>query len=128
MLSIEISASGPVFDGRAERACERLVGDAVEAVAEAGETAAVQLMQHYFKHPRPWYWLQITTAHPGLYTAVVHDRDIVYGPWLEGISERNRTSRFKGYHHWRQARSELTSRIPVLVEPVVTDRVAEMRG
>src|SRR5258708_18660687 len=27
---------------------------------------------------------------------------VVYGPWLEGSSDRNRSTRFKGYRLWRK--------------------------
>lgn len=128
MIDVEITFSGPVFDGRAERACDQLAADAVDVVAETAEEMAVALMQAYFRDPTPYYWLQVTTAHPAYLTSVVHDQGVVYGPWLEGVGERNKTSRFKGYWHWRQTRQSISSRVPELVEMVVSRRVAEMRG
>jgi hypothetical protein len=128
MLTIEINTSGPVFDGRAERACDELAADAVDVVAETAEEHAVALMQAYFRDPTPYYWLQVTIAHPAYLTSVVHDQGVVYGPWLEGVGERNKTSRFKGYWHWRQSRQAIAARVPELVEMVVSSRVAEMRG
>lgn len=37
----------------------------------------------------------------------IHDSKVVYGPWLEGVSARNQTTRFKGYAAFRRARQEL---------------------
>jgi hypothetical protein len=125
---IEINFAGPLFDGRAERAAAELAADAVEVVAETAEEHAVALMEIYFRDPTPYYWLQVTTDHPAYLTNVVHDQGVIYGPWLEGVGSRNKTSRFKGYWHWRQTRQEISSRVPELVEMVVHDRVAEMRG
>ena len=31
----------------------------------------------------------------------------VYGPWLEGVSSRNQTTRFKGYAMWRKTTQKL---------------------
>lgn len=128
MIEIEITASGPVFDGRAEAAAEQLGFDAVDAVAEAAEETATHLMQRFFRDPTPYYWLQVTTAHPAYLTAVVHDRGVIYGPWLEGVGSRNATSRFKGYHHWRLATQEIRSRVDTITAPVVDRAVAQMRG
>ncbi|MDY7101558.1 MAG: hypothetical protein S0880_10260 [Actinomycetota bacterium] len=36
----------------------------------------------------------------------VHDNRVIYGPWLEGVGSRNRTTRFKGYRVWRTIRRE----------------------
>lgn len=37
----------------------------------------------------------------------IHDSDVVYGPWLEGVSSRNQSSRFKGYAMFRNATQQL---------------------
>ena len=37
MISVDVDARGPVFDGRAERITDDLTADAVDVVAEAGE-------------------------------------------------------------------------------------------
>jgi hypothetical protein len=35
--------------------------------------------------------------------ALITDGNVIYGPWLEGISSRNNTTRFKGYFSFRLA-------------------------
>jgi len=37
----------------------------------------------------------------------IHDSGVVYGPWLEGTSRRNNTTRFKGYRSFRNTKSWL---------------------
>ena len=39
--------------------------------------------------------------------AKITDSRVVYGPWLEGVGSRNRTTRFKGYRVWRNTREWL---------------------
>lgn len=38
---------------------------------------------------------------------VIHDSNAVQGPWLEGTSSRNKTTRFKGYAMFRRATQQL---------------------
>lgn len=38
---------------------------------------------------------------------IIHDSKVIYGPWLEGVSSRNQTSRFKGYAMFRKAHQQL---------------------
>ena len=38
---------------------------------------------------------------------IIHDSHVIYGPWLEGVSSRNETTRFKGYAMFRNAKQQL---------------------
>lgn len=128
VIAFDISATGPLFDGRAEQIALDLAADAVDTVGEVAEQQVVRLMELHFQNPRPWYWLQVTRSHPGYLTTVVHDTGIVYGPWLEGVGSRNATTRFKGYRHWRTTRQEIESQVLSIIEPVVEHHVARLGG
>ena len=52
---------------------------------------------------------------------LVHDSNVVYGPWLEGVSSRNQRSRFKGYHMFRNARQTVQR----IAKGVANKRIAE---
>lgn len=52
----------------------------------------------------------------GQYNDVVISDPVVYGPWLEGVSERNRSTRFKGYHLWRHTKQYLRQVAPDIAE------------
>jgi len=41
------------------------------------------------------------------YQGIVVDSNVVYGPWLEGVSSRNQATRFKGYAIFRRTRDKL---------------------
>lgn len=45
----------------------------------------------------------------------VHDGGIVYGPWLEGVSSRNGSTSFKGYHQFELSRATTRKKAKVLV-------------
>ena len=40
-----------------------------------------------------------------------HPKRVIYGPWLEGVSSRNQTTRFKGYASFRRTEEWLQSRV-----------------
>ncbi len=45
------------------------------------------------------------------FTAIVDDGGVIYGPWLEGTSNRNKTTRFKGYAAFRKTRDFVRAKI-----------------
>lgn len=115
MPDVSVSFDGPIFDGRADseaaRFCEALEGD----IAAQVYADVMFNLNRSIKRPTPYYETQITTQRLGD-ARVVHDRGVVYGPWLEGTSERNRTTRFKGYASFRRAAQSVNARIPAFVE------------
>ena len=40
-----------------------------------------------------------------------HPKRVIYGAWLEGVSSRNQTTRFKGYASFRRTEQWLQSRV-----------------
>jgi hypothetical protein len=94
----------------------------------AGQALAeVQLnLDRSIQHPTPYYETQIMIQRQGD-DMVVHDRGIVYGPWLEGLSHRNQTTRFKGYRAFRRATEEMRrTRAPQLAQWTVDRYIAEL--
>jgi len=52
----------------------------------------------------------------GNLTAKIDDGEVVYGPWLEGVSSRNRATRFKGYRMFRRTKQWVDKKLPKIVE------------
>ncbi len=50
---------------------------------------------------------------------LVTDSDIVYGPWLEGTSSRNTTTRFKGYAIFRRTARSIDNEAVRIAEPYI---------
>ena len=109
-----VTQSGPLFDGRAALAAKQSVNAIAE---EVGKTALdrVRTGTVIFRHPTGAYRSRITLNARGNF-AEVHDRNSVYGPWLEGTGSRNKTTRFKGYHFWRKALQETDARAGTVAE------------
>jgi hypothetical protein len=102
MLAVEVDTSGSIFDGTYGDIINLYVEDLKYEIGLQALADVHEILNARIKHPTPYYETQVTIQR--LAGAVVdHDRDIVYGPWLEGISERNRTTHFKGYAAFRKA-------------------------
>ena len=124
-MTAPFRVSGPLFDGRAKRAAEDLC-DAIEyTVAHQAHAELMRVMDGSFRNPTPYYEIQ-TTVQPRGEEMVVHDRGIVYGPWLVGVSSRNRTSKFKGYDMYRRATTAVIPQVARLVAHVLPQFLRRM--
>jgi hypothetical protein len=110
--------SGPLYNGHLQRNLSMAVEEAEQEIATLGaEHLRGDLGAPPFRNPTGWYRSHITPKLVGSLW-VVQDSGVVYGPWLAGTSSRNRTSRFKGYQHWRR----LTSFLFRIAKPT-TDKI-----
>lgn len=106
---------GPLFDGRAHVAVNAFCDDAEEEIAEHGVNVIRTELATVLKHPTGRYQSEIQTER-AQGDRVINDDMIVYGPWLEGTSERNRTTRFKGYATFRRMRAVIQEAAPGIAE------------
>lgn len=97
-----VHSYGPLFDGRASDALADFTHQLQWDLGQQAMADVHHIADISFKHPTPYYETQIQQLWIGP-DVVVDDRGVIYGPWLEGVSERNQTTRFKGYHLWRRA-------------------------
>ena len=99
----DVSRTGPLFTGQTSQSLKLAIDAAEEEIATMSATHLQgDLGAPPFKNPTGWYRSHITPKRLGI-AWVVQDSGVVYGEWLAGTSSRNRTSRFKGYQHWRRA-------------------------
>jgi hypothetical protein len=124
-IRIDASAHGPLFDGRARAAARDLVQDVAVSVGQAALSEVHQLLDQSIREPTPYYETQITMDR-AVDQVRVHDRGIIYGPWLEGTGSRNRTTRFKGYASFRRAAQDVERRVPEIIDRTVRHHVARM--
>jgi hypothetical protein len=59
---------------------------------------------------------------------LINDGGIVYGPWLEGASKRNSSTRFKGYHQFRRTRTRLRKLYGEVAQQKLTEFIGRMGG
>jgi hypothetical protein len=128
-MSLDITFTGPLFDGRAERAIDRACDDARDDIAAFAEERVLMGTSATFKTRTPYYETMVTTTRVSGEVSLVHDQGVVYGPWLEGVGSRNApVTRFGGYHHWRKAKEAVTARGPQIADIAIQRRIPEMGG
>jgi hypothetical protein len=98
-------------------------GDAITDGLEKGLQEAAEIgadwvdgqLNSVLRKQTPYYRLQVT-ARPAGQNWVISDGGVIYGPWLEGVSRRNQSTRFKGYHTFRLIAQLLAREAYVFVE------------
>jgi hypothetical protein len=117
--------SGPFFDGRADRAvvvmCERIRHHVADIALQRLYIRFGQVL----RNPTPYYTTRLRTTRLATEDRV-HDRRMVYGPWLEGTGSRNKTTRFKGYRTFRIVTARLQIDSDELAEPIVRAHMDRM--
>lgn len=126
-LNVQVTARGPVFDGSAKHAVDAFLDEAKQELAAQGLSEVQHNLDQSIKFPTPYYETQVTVERQRD-DWVVHDRGIIYGPWLEGTGSRNQTTRFKGYTAFRRATAQLQSRAGQIVEHVLRKYLPRMGG
>lgn len=127
-IEIDVDTLGPIFGPQAPAAVRQFLREAMDDVSAQLRSEVMQILDRDIKHPTPYYETQIMRERVSddLYT--VHDRDVVYGPWLEGTSERNKTTRFKGYAAFRRGAQAVQAKVPQLTAATLQRCIARLRG
>jgi hypothetical protein len=125
-LNVTVRQKGAIFNSSQVKAAgTRMVTNINEALAEEGVNRVKQRLGQVLKHPTGYYQSKIQIKKGSTYRGV-SDGGVIYGGWLEGISSRNKTTRFKGYHTFRMVQQELAKDKEKLAQPMVTKFIREM--
>lgn len=111
----DVDYDGPLFNGRAIKIFDDFAKDAENDIAKAALRGIKRRFHVKFRHPTGRYESNVKISSAGSDTQI-SDGGIVYGPWLEGIGKKNRTSRFKGYHSFEEAANEIDGRAEDIAE------------
>lgn len=124
-MDVDVRLNGPWFDGSAERTIGAFLNEAKNDVADRGVNLMHESTWH-FKHPTGYWESQIQTDRQAD-DIVIHD-DVVYNAWLEGVSSRNKTTRFKGYRIWRLAGQHLQALAPEIAQRTLSRFIGRLGG
>ena len=140
-MSIDVTTSGPLFDGRAEAALERGVKDVRRKIADKGERIVRDTFAGSIRENHGVFESQFTILDSsavmqyhkysmpvavGPEEVAVTTENAMYGPWLEGVGSRNETTRFKGYWGFRIAFGILDAIAGGLADAELAPYVEEM--
>jgi len=109
-VEIILEKSGPLFTGEVKRLVTQYLFAATGAVAGEGVNLVRASGHSDYKNPTGYYESHVVTDLVSDSSTAVWDSDVIYGPWLEGISSRNQSTRFKGYHTFRKMTAALDRR------------------
>jgi hypothetical protein len=116
---------GPLFNGQAEHAVNAFIEDAKEQVAQVGVNDVHAELRRVLQHPTGYYESRIQTEQQRN-DVVITDGDVIYGPWLEGTSSRNSTTRFKGYATFRRVTQKLQNKANNIASGVLDKYIGRM--
>lgn len=123
-MGISVSTSGPLFDGQAEAIFNDARQAGLARLSEKGASLARQAFDGAIRANQGRFigsvtvFQSSTTVSDAGYTMaidvpqkteVVSTTTASYGPWLDGEGSRNASTRFKGYHGFREAAGELNA-------------------
>lgn len=128
MTDVEIDLNGPLFNGTAIIALRQCTEDIADEVSAQASANVHLMLDRSLRDPTPYYETQVTRDRIMPLTYLIHDRGVIYGPWLEGIGSRNRTTRFKGYASFRRAAQKTESEVDRIGNAVVRRYLPRMGG
>lgn len=123
---IKVRAKGPLFNGQALRAQREYFEAAKEGIAEEGVQLVRDDYDRHHRRPTGHAWSQVEVIRDP--DPMVWDGGIIYGPWLEGVSSRNKTTRFKGYRTFRRMTQELNRRATRIANSLIPPFLQRMGG
>lgn len=118
---------GPLFDGRAEAEHERFRQELLDDVGGQAMADVHENLNLSIRNPTPYYETQIRMIREA-FRRIINDAGVIYGPWLEGVGSRNRTTRFKGYASFRRAVQAVRARVGELAAPSVRRLIERLGG
>lgn len=124
-FTVTVTKRGGVFTPGASFTVERFHEEALMDAATAGAAMVRQRLHTVLRNPTGYYSSQIRERRTAVGSEVT-DSGVVYGPWLEGISSRNASTRFKGYATFRRTAQDLDKQAPRIVDPTITQLVARL--
>lgn len=107
--TVYVDCSGPLFDGTGEKAAAELT----DAIAKRGAEWAQQNLRDTAMNrsgrARGGFQsaLRVVQRSVGYAVPAPMIRGVTWGPWLEGGTQRNKSTKFKGYHLFSKTRTEL---------------------
>lgn len=127
-MGIDVVMSGPLFDGgTSTKAVDAYLEEVRAEIAQEGVNRIKSELGRVLKHPTGHYKGSIQTDR-STQNNIITDGGVVYGPWLEGVSSRNRSTRFKGYSTFRRMTQQLNSEVQQIVEKELPKLVGRLNG
>lgn len=127
-MDVDVRMTGPLFDGRADRAVDAMAREAADEVAKRGVLAVRSIVDREARQSTGRFASRVLADRASGDRVRIHTPGLVYGPWIEGVSRRNQISSFKGHKPFRRARQELDTQAAGIAADVIRRRLKELSG
>jgi hypothetical protein len=117
-LKVTVGLSGALIEGLGPQVIADYLDETRHVVGVLAYTEVRVQLDRSLQHPTGTYTGRLTVQPVGRQT-VVTDQGIVYGPWLEGTSHRNQSTRFKGYHSFQRAAKTTDAKADAVAEQIL---------
>lgn len=112
-MDAELTTSGAIFTDGDQIVRQELASMLLTTATEA-QSRVRQRLDVVLRNPTGFYRSRVTSeVTPTL--GRVHDSNVIYGPWLEGVGSRNARTRFKGYSTFRKIAQRIEQDAPFIV-------------
>lgn len=126
-----VHCTGPMFDGSAETAVSEMTRDIAKRGAEWAEENLRDTRMDKTGRAHGGFQanLRVVRKSSGFSVPGPMVKGVVWAPWLEGVSKRNKATRFKGYKPFAKARQELEdSKAQEIADEVLAEYLPRLGG
>ncbi len=129
-INANVEVSGPLADGQAANLLQEALRKTVHELSEEARSELQSWTMDKTGRATGFFQSHIIISTMKKYrnAEVVHAAypAVLYGPWLEGTSERNRSTRFKGYHLFRLTRQDIQDHAGEVAERNIDDAMSRL--
>lgn len=123
---VYVNLKGPTVEGYALPMLTASLDASLHEVADYTRHEVNMQLTEVLQNPTGYYESQIRSERVSAERYSVNDSNVIYGPWLEGISQRNQTTRFKGYATFRRVRNRMAQKAEAIVGAFIARTAREL--
>lgn len=129
-VNAKVEVSGPLASGEAANALQDALRATVHELSQEAQTELQSFVMDKTGRATGFFQDHIIISNLKKYrdAEVVHPAypAVLYGPWLEGTSERNRSTRFPGYHLFRLTRQRMQDKAADVAERHIDEAMRKL--
>lgn len=125
MIDIDVREKGYFLNGDPSAVITNYLRAVEDEVAQVGVNDVRIELGAVLRHRTGYYESRVQTERR-YNEAVVNDGNVVYGPWLEGVGSRNKSTRFKGYFTFRRVAQALNGKADNIARGMLANYIKRM--
>lgn len=122
---------GPLANGDAEKAAQDWARNTTQALADKGVELLRAFPMNKTGRARGGFEGALKTVRISPTETRIPgpmEKGVVWAPWLEGVSKRNESTKFGGYHLFRKTRLQLQKMAPQIAQEELDKVIGRMGG